>query len=144
MRALDIPENRPLAPGLSPHAPSSALPQLPTELPRWAWRRRVSLLLHILLLALEGGWSMWGMDLTLLLLLLAASAACTAPTLLLLPFVAWGMAAPTSVRRCGHGVRVLGSAHLHQLYRAHLMSEHFYLVPEYLVSHGACSSSRTP
>lgn len=103
MRALDIPQHPASAPGLPPHAhppaAPAALPQLPTHLPRWAWRRRSALLLQVLLLALEGGWSTWGLDLTLLLLLLAASAACTAPTLLLLPFVAWGMAAPTSVRR---------------------------------------------
>ena len=45
-------------------------------------------------------WAHWGLDVCLLLLLLAACLTATAPSLMLLPFVAAAMAAPKSKHRC--------------------------------------------
>ena len=54
---------------------------------------------------MECFWAHWGLDVCLLLLLLAACLTATAPSLMLLPFVAAAMAAPKSKHRCVCGMR---------------------------------------
>ena len=70
-----------------------------TRLPginKLGWIHATSVLLQR---GIESFWTLWGLDLGLVLLLLAASLACTAPTLTLLPFVAIAMVAPGSKQR---------------------------------------------
>ena len=48
---------------------------------------------------IESFWSIWGLDLGLLAMVVAACLSCTLLTLTLIPFVAMGMAAPSTVGR---------------------------------------------
>ncbi len=68
--------------------------ELPSSSRHW-WRLALDLSLGVV----ERAWAEFGFDASLLLMLLAACLACTAPTLLLLPFVSLGMTNPKSTRR---------------------------------------------